>query len=125
MVIEPPCPWNENDYCYDAEPSNLTDAGRGSAEAVSDVDQKQNGDVRDEGVMADTVAGASGCHIEPDADGEHEEFHRHGSGDGVPEAEPELWAAGVERHVGAMGDPVENPMAYYADPDCNGSGPVA
>src|ERR1700682_4074616 len=110
-MVEPPCPGNQDYFRDDSGPRHLAGARRRAAKAIPEVRHQQSSDVSPEGVAADAVAGPSGSYIQPDTGGEQEQFHRQRSRNRVPQSEAAASAAGVERQVRAMGNPVQYPVA--------------
>src|SRR5215469_9909136 len=125
VVVEPPSPGEHDDRRDYSGPCDLGDVCRRRAVAVGDVEAEVQRDEGYERPTACAVTRARDAYIQSDADREHRDFDCHCSPDGVPQAEAVFRAARVERHVPAMGYPVENPMADYADPDGDSAGPVA
>jgi len=124
MVVEPPSPGNK-DYDSDyAGPGNVGNTGGWVTKAVANVRHHKQAHISNKTVMADTVAGACAAYVEPDAGREHEDLHHQGSSDRVPQSETEARPAGIKRHIGAMGYPVEDTVAYDADPDGNRAGQI-
>ena len=125
VIVEPPSPGKQDGGGDYARPSDLGHVCRRRAIAVADVEGEVQRDEGDERPTAYAVSSARGAYVQANTDREHRDFDRHCSPDGVPQAEAVFRAAGVEGHVPAVGDPVENPMADYADPDSDSARPVA
>src|SRR5580692_9102343 len=122
MVVEPPGPGNKDYDGDDAGPGNVGDTWGWVTKAVANVRHQEETHIGEKSAVADTVAGVSAAYIEPDAGREHEDLHNQSSGDRVPQSQTKARPAWIERHIGAMGYPVQDPVAYDADPDGNRAG---
>src|ERR1700752_250446 len=125
MSVEPPGPKDQDHFRDDRAPDESRNSGWRAAETVADIRHQQKTYIRDESVAADAIARTGGPDVEPYSHCEHCKLHGQSSSNRVPQSKSKARSAGIERHVWAMRNPVENPMAHHAHPDREGARPIA
>ena len=120
MGIEPPSPLEKNNRRDDRHARDLPDASRRRTESIPRIERHQKNHVGPEAISADLVARPRCERISPHSDDQENDLGCHCPRYGVPQPEAiSCAAARIGWQIGSMRNPVQNPMAYYTEPDTN------